>query len=911
MDLFCCRKMVKFCVTYKQDQERLLKYFKDGNLPAFNNLLKRKDKNKIDPNHEYTELYGMTILAEASKEGKVEFIKVLLENNADPNVFLNGKAPIHFAAENGKLDAIKCLVDHTNINAMNRMWETALHLSARSLRKDDNAEMCFSYLASLQRMHVSQRNIKGQSAISEAVDKCSRDTLQEVLKRRDLTAEDRKLILDKYPDLQDSAPESAESAESTESAYTHVDAYIDLKDKNFERFRDKFKEEFVKTDQIPTTFLQHACKEGLLDIVKFLLYRGADVNTTGTHESMPPVYLACWNGHDDVLERLFKTKRVKVELFQGKTLLHKVLEGFDHKEANFDRYRKCFDYLLQYQEQLIPINHSDDCGHTALHYAVNEDNDHFATALLARGAYIGSLNNFDICPLNDIAYKTLEIALNNCVECVKENKGNEKNIDDPYTLKFNFSILNPTARRHDSERLDDPESGGRRQESSQENSQEMFPLYFISQSKKLDHLLKHPVLLVFLHMKWARISMMFYLYMIFYIIFVILLTLNILSDTNTCSECNHNSECYRREMGGIQFFLLSLSVVLIFTQLMQLYMLPNKCSYFRKLENWLEVFIIIFTVLILVGICSKILASVTLLLAWTEVMLQLGCIYKLAVYNEMLKRVTVSYLKFLLWYTPLIIAFTLSFYKMYHKETYSQDKGGNYSAHNISGNSSTEDNNVDFYSDLPMTLLKTVIMMIGELEASNMTFYHGRYFVFLSFVFMMTIVLMNLLNGLAVSDTQAIKNDAELVTCKSRVRLMHHFERLAFGRSGRGRGGYRLIGRSPSLWRVWQGKLLKAISLFPELKNDSLKITHNPGIRYINSELEKKDEEFRPDTCFRIGKYRIGCYLDGEVIEAAKDIVDRTRKESDQIESRISKMEEQLATVMRLLEQLVNNSQQK
>lgn len=900
--------MVKFCVTYKQDQENLLKYFKDGNLPAFNNLLKRKDKSKIDPNHEYTELNGMTILAEASKEGKVEFIKVLLENNANPNVVwkvLNGKAPIHFAAENGKLDAIKCLVDcdHTNINAMNRRWETALHLSARSLRQKDNAEMCFSYLASLPGMPVSQRNITGQSAISEAVDKCSRDTLQKVLQRPDLTAEDRKLILDKYPDLQDSAPESAESA------YTHVDAYIDLKDKNFERFRDKFKEEFVKTDQIPTTFLQHACKEGLLDIVELFLDRGADVNTTGTYESMPPVYLACWKGHYDVLERLCKPEGIKVKLFGEKTLLHIVLEGFDREEANFDRYRKCFDYLLQNHKRLeIPINHGDDYGHTALHYAVNEDNDHFATALLAHGAYIGSLNNFDICPLNDIAYKTLEIALNNCVKCDKDDKGNKKDTDDGYTLEFNFSILNPTARRHDSERLDDPESGGRRQESSQE----MFPLYFISQSKKLDHLLKHPVLLVFLHMKWTRISMMFYLYMIFYIIFVILLTLNILSDTNTCSECSHNSECYRREMGGIQFFLLSLSVVLIFTQLMQLYMLPNRCSYFRKLENWLEMFIIIFTVLILVGICSKILASVTLLLAWTEVMLQLGCIYKLAVYNEMLKRVTVSYLKFLLWYTPLIIAFTLSFYRMYHKETYSQDKGGIYSAHNISGNSSTENNNVDFYSDLPMTLLKTVTMMIGEFDASNMTFYHGRYFVFLSFVFMMTIVLMNLLNGLAVSDTQAIKNDAELVTCKSRVRLIHHFERWVFRRSGRGRGGYQRIGRSSSLWRAWQGKLLKTISLFPDvLLHDSLKITHNPGIRYINSELEKKDEEFRPDTCFRIGKRRIGCYLDREVIEAAKDIVDRTKKESDQIESRISKIEEKLATVKGLLEQLVNNSQQK
>jgi hypothetical protein len=58
-----------------------------------------------------------------------------------------------------------------------------------------------------------------------------------------------------------------------------------------------------------------------------------------------------------------------------------------------------------------------------------------------------------------------------------------------------------------------------------------------------------------------------------------------------------------------------------------------------------------------------------------------------------------------------------------------------------------------------------------------MTFDHGGYFLFLFFVFMMTIVFMNLLNGLAVSDTQAIKNEAELVTFASRVKLLHHFER--------------------------------------------------------------------------------------------------------------------------------------
>jgi ankyrin repeat protein len=901
--------MSKFNVTYKHDQKQLLKCLEDGDLAAFKNLLRNKDRNNIDPNHEYCSPHYKTCLAIASQKGMVKFIEVLLANNADPNQICkihNGNAPIHFAAENGQFDAVKCLVQHpaTIVSIINRKGETALHLSARSLTKCEKAEACFSYLASLPGMSVSHTSVKGVSAVSEAVKKFSRNTLQEVLQRRDLRPEDRECILSKHPELKDEAPDSIEIT------YSHYEAYMDLRHGNFGKFKCNLKKEFVnRTDLIQMTLLQLACEKGLLDVVELLLSCEADVNKTGTHESRPPVYLACYYGHYDILKHLFKTGKVKVGLTEGKTLLHAVFEGLRANRDAPDSFCGCFDFLLQKHKTLnIPINEGDGCGHTALHYAAQEDNDHFAKALIARGAYMGSLNNFGICPLKDIDPEILETALNGCVKRIRGKESGE------YTLNIDFKILNPTAEC-DREGQDDAESRGR----SQGRSPEMFPLHFISQSNKLGHLLKHPVLQIFLHMKWSRVRMGFYLNMLLYIIFVILLTSYILSESNMCDECQNNSECNKREVNGLRVFLILLSVALVLKELLICCMTQQKCGFFYGLKNFLGLGIIIATVLIPVCKCPKLLAAVTLLLAWTEVILQLGCIFALAIYNEMLKRVTVNYFKILLWSSPLIIAFTFSFYKVYHNETSSEVKGSNYSARNSSSEFSVQNNTVKAYSNIQMSVLKTVVMMVGEFDASNMTFNLEAYFVFLSFVFMMTIVFMNLLHGIAVSDIQAIRKEAELVAYKSRVKLVHDFESISFGGPAQGSRGYELVGRSPYFWRVWQEKLLRRISLFPDvLSHGSLEITVKKETRYRAGNIKDKDVEFRPDTRFTIGEYRIGSHVDIEVIEACKDIAERTRRESEhkssQIENKLAKIEEDIReckerfeTLEGLLKQPVNS----
>jgi len=397
------------------------------------------------------------------------------------------------------------------------------------------------------------------------------------------------------------------------------------------------------------------------------------------------------------------------------------------------------------------------------------------------------------------------------------------NEDNQYKLKFNFNMLKPTEMCDTTEQRKDAESGKR----DQKILSEMSPLYFISRSNKLEHLLKHPVLLIFLHLKWTRICKFFYMSMIYYIIFAFFLTTEVLSETYSPGKCNGNSE------RSVVWVILSvLTVILVVRELIKLFLLLKKLRYFCKLNNILELCIIATTIFILVGTCSKLLIAVTLLPAWMEVRLQLGCIYSLSVYNEMMKRVTLSYLKFLLWSLPLILAFSFSFYVLYHKEDPSEGKNGTFYVNSTSGNFSVPDDKVDFYANIFFSLIKTAFMMIGEFGASSMSFDKGRYFVFLFFVFMMTIVLMNLLNGLTVSDTQAIKNDAELVAYKSRVQLLHHFESVVFGGSLKNRCRCQLTGESPSICCTWQRRLQETISLFPDtLETGYLSVVLNYGTR--------------------------------------------------------------------------------
>ena len=72
-----------------------------------------------------------------------------------------------------------------------------------------------------------------------------------------------------------------------------------------------------------------------------------------------------------------------------------------------------------------------------------------------------------------------------------------------------------------------------------------------------------------------------------------------------------------------------------------------------------------------------------------------------------------------------------------------------------------EDPNAPF-STVPLSLVKTLVMFVGEMDYTDIIFHHWMgYVIWVLFVFLLLIVLMNILNGLAVSDIGKIREEVD------------------------------------------------------------------------------------------------------------------------------------------------------
>jgi len=98
------------------------------------------------------------------------------------------------------------------------------------------------------------------------------------------------------------------------------------------------------------------------------------------------------------------------------------------------------------------------------------------------------------------------------------------------------------------------------------------------------------------------------------------------------------------------------------------------------------------------------------------------------------------------------------------------------------------------FNNIPSSILKTVVMMIGELEFEDL-FYNKEtgedenillpitaHLMFFAFVILVTVILMNLLVGLAVSDIQGLQASAGLNRLSRQAELVARLEGLLFSK---------------------------------------------------------------------------------------------------------------------------------
>ncbi|XP_071957076.1 transient receptor potential cation channel subfamily A member 1-like isoform X2 [Antedon mediterranea] len=335
------------------------------------------------------------------------------------------------------------------------------------------------------------------------------------------------------------------------------------------------------------------------------------------------------------------------------------------------------------------------------------------------------------------------------------------------------------------------------------------PLFLMVASKRTK-LLGHPLVLTLLTHKWDCYGRYFYyLSLLIYIFFLFFLTGYILTtpppfyhESPSSANCTDGSFDWfgngkvrwvddAKEWQSVLFgdigdwMILGLAGIHLFKELIQLW---NQKFRYLTFNNFLEWTVYILAVLLVLPLrnCSYEnsvnvkydwqwqCGAISILLAWINLILFIQKLPRLGIYVLMFTDVLKTFMQFSVVFGLFIVAFTLGFYALLMNQ---------------------EPFNTFWYS-----LVKTFVMMIGEFEFDTTfhsqnylntndgvqsqdeffltTVYYKQttYVVFTIFAVIMSIILMNLLVGLAVDDIKEVQNQAKLQRLAKQVDLALEIE---------------------------------------------------------------------------------------------------------------------------------------
>lgn len=902
--------------------------------------------NYVDLEHvyEYPDYKSCLELA-VSEPKKQDFIKLLLQHQVQVNKCneTHNAAPIHFAVENGNIEALKLLLEDDRIDVnIKSKGNTALLLAIKKIEdlEDDRERELDIYEDMVELLlkagcNANSPDLKGitpvYSAAKQGLERVitlildySKDPidLDSYKDRRGKTARD--FLKEAFPHLLDKFNSSSEIVETIDNdkLFSFLSRH---EEDNFIRDFSKLVKknehrQALAANNGMNTMLQLATEKGLDKVVGTLLLSGADPNATCSGNTYRPIAIACQYGFYKILKRFTENDNTLFDPVNDESLIQLIIKGMRSYSGNSKAdYKSCLELLLSHPKNNIDVNYRDIKYNTALHYAARNGDNDTVLELLRKGACIGIRNLFDEPPLADINAKTLETYLN---ECVTTN--GERPSDDDYEIHMKYSFLvYPNNNSLETELTKVPlmdNSNNNVKEYDAILAPETDALLYMTRNEELRPLLKHPVITSFLYLKWQRISCLFYANITFYSLLWLCLILYIILGYGVEHKQPNSIEALNviTHIGAIIGLIL-----LVIRELFQLLVAPIR--YLQSIENWMEIALIIVTTWI---VCydsapestKQQLSAVAILLSSAELVLLIGQFPTLSTNIVMLRTVSWNFFKFLLWYCILIIAFALSFYTLFRQEIDDDKKAPN---PNCTGKE--EDEEEDFFVDPGRSLFKTIVMLTGEFDAGSIkfgTFPVTSHIIFIVFVFMIPIVLFNLLNGLAVSDTQAIRADAELVGHISRIRLISYFESV-------------LIGNETSYarpWRCWswlptdiqnlhiiKPKTLcikpfaKRITLFPHfLPKYRIIVKPNQDNRIEIprpeplGKFDDDDEDIETGRCCleRCRNYR----LDRSIVKNAKTVITTMANvsESDEIKAIFTQYERKIENLQNLLEKVLD-----
>ncbi|XP_018577210.1 transient receptor potential cation channel subfamily A member 1-like [Anoplophora glabripennis] len=481
------------------------------------------------------------------------------------------------------------------------------------------------------------------------------------------------------------------------------------------------KQKLVDSDDGENTLLQLAIIKNNVEITKELLNAGANPNRVvqGRNEEVPLVLAA-------------KLQRDKI--FQ-EILINKDIEISEIMFVKFvkELKRKFLNSLLEIENLNVDFEYK---GKTPLHYAIMENNKKAVQSLLQRGSRV------DETCLQYINPKDLEDYFNSCIKFDNFRKDFEEG-DFKLFLVFDFFII--SFRKHSKKQAiensaESTQLFGKNKISPEEFNSELAIVENIGNIKRLKHLLEHPLVYIYIMLKWHSVLKYYYCITIAKSVFYIMMGLLICSFNYYLATVlliiqlivvYYNYSEFKLEFR--RYTLHFILEFLIFICLAAIYILKSlNNDKFVKVINEISAFIIIFI-------------SVSILLT-------IGYHLKLSKWVAMAKRIFRNFSILLLFFMVPISAFATSFMLL------SETDNGDFSS---------------FYG----SLFKTFIMIVGEIGDVKFTGI-SSYLIFVLFTLGVAIMLLNFWIGIAVADINEIKKQSTIVAFQQVISYVRSLEKL-------------------------------------------------------------------------------------------------------------------------------------
>ena len=561
--------------------------------------------------------------------------------------------------------------------------------------------------------------------------------------------------------------------------------------------------------------LHLAAEEGHLLCCRLLLSNGADVRAINGLK-LTPLHLAAMNGHNAVVSLLIE-EDASIDCLDTKTHGAAPL----HLACENGRY-ECVKILIENEASITVTNHK---GETPLDLAIEADEKDCVELFLKHPKFETCLLNYASdgnSPLRKMITKMpdLTLALFNRWTTDNISKENIDYKDAQYEVKFDHRFIddmesyqkNHFYKKHKGEISRHVEVAKNVYIPWYYNfipavlSDSNHPLYIIAQSGHTK-LINHPIVTSILNNKWDRVGrFLYYPNLFLYLILILALSLFVwfypnpidrtfnefCSPTNvtviyTGTTCNSRSFTGRWFIGltlnltqivSVVTLILILAAIRILIEILQFVVHP--IAYLTSFENYLEVsghiLIVLFMVDPILTLNCRSLPNdwawqcgiFAVFLTWINFFVSMKRYPLIGIYILMYVDILFTFLKIVVMALFFLIAFGMAFYMALLQES----------------------RDCYAFSNPIKAFLKTLTMTTGEFEYDSifenpqqpLYYYVSAIIIWVLFIVMMPILLMNLLVGLAVDDIKGVQENAELKRFEMQVVLVLDTEgKLPYG----------------------------------------------------------------------------------------------------------------------------------